>query len=505
MVLGSVLVRAQHYNFIDNHSAGWYYMIGTEVIQLGDGNLLCRSLLDNLDENGQPSFEFIGYMYYWISYDELTVTDSLFIPSDDLSPHLWARLHQNGNTPQEYSNLDASIVTGENNTSFLNIAFFDDQLNYNADMEVTVPLTDSEIAIVGKSSWLLDTQNDIILIYSIPSSEETHFVRYGLDGTLKHETIFTSEEMPVYTGSEGSPWQPEGLTQYSDSPMGYNYFGWSHLNNQRHVFAYQFDSDFNILNTYDLVDQPTYQPNGYEPNTHANGGNNAIVSLEDSDALIVRNTKLANGHNATGVVKYDNEGNVLKEAWFNPFDNNREFLCAGLEKDGQGHVYFSGYTTGGNGGDKQIAVIKMDEDLNVIWEYSGMPGNMYRVVENTAFLNNDVFAVMGQNNYWDGDHLVTGMFLTLLSNQNDAGVDEANNSLRPYLYFPNPVADRLNVHYSPDATPKTVELYDLQGRLVRTQTNNFESIDMLNLPSGTYTLRIVLDNGKAYSDKIVKQ
>jgi hypothetical protein len=50
-----------------------------------------------------------------------------------------------------------------------------------------------------------------------------------------------------------------------------------------------------------------------------------------------------------------------------------------------------------------------------------------------------------------------------------------------------------------------VEILDLQGRLLGTQKGDLESIDMQNLPTGTYTMRVVLDNGKTYCDKIVKQ
>jgi hypothetical protein len=67
------------------------------------------------------------------------------------------------------------------------------------------------------------------------------------------------------------------------------------------------------------------------------------------------------------------------------------------------------------------------------------------------------------------------------------------------------VEDRLNIHYSPDVKPSRVEILDLQGRLLGTQKGDLESIDMQNLPTGTYTMRVVLDNGKTYCDKIVKQ
>ena len=85
------------------------------------------------------------------------------------------------------------------------------------------------------------------------------------------------------------------------------------------------------------------------------------------------------------------------------------------------------------------------------------------------------------------------------------GWGEAKLEVRPYAYYPNPAKERLHFEYSPDVQPAKVELYDLQGRLVGTQRSNFEDIDVGKLPAGTYTLRVTLEDGKAYSDKVVKE
>ena len=77
--------------------------------------------------------------------------------------------------------------------------------------------------------------------------------------------------------------------------------------------------------------------------------------------------------------------------------------------------------------------------------------------------------------------------------------------MRPYTYYPNPVKEQLQMQFSPDVQPAQVELYDLQGRLVRTQRSNFEHIDMSQLPTGTYTMRVTMEDGKSYSDKVVKE
>jgi hypothetical protein len=71
--------------------------------------------------------------------------------------------------------------------------------------------------------------------------------------------------------------------------------------------------------------------------------------------------------------------------------------------------------------------------------------------------------------------------------------------------YPNPAKDQLYTQFSPDVQPVRVELYDLQGRLVRTQRSAFETIDLSRLPAGTYTMRVIMKDGKTYSDKVVKE
>ena len=71
--------------------------------------------------------------------------------------------------------------------------------------------------------------------------------------------------------------------------------------------------------------------------------------------------------------------------------------------------------------------------------------------------------------------------------------------------YPNPARDQLRLQYSPDVQPKLVEFYDLQGRLVRAQSQGLESLDMSQLPTGTYTMRVTMEDGQTFSDKVVKE
>ena len=84
-------------------------------------------------------------------------------------------------------------------------------------------------------------------------------------------------------------------------------------------------------------------------------------------------------------------------------------------------------------------------------------------------------------------------------------VPEAEAFFRPYAYYPNPTQDELHLQYSPDVTPKSIELYDLQGRLVRTKRNGLESLNLQGLSAGQYVMKVTLENGKVFSDKVVKE
>ena len=77
--------------------------------------------------------------------------------------------------------------------------------------------------------------------------------------------------------------------------------------------------------------------------------------------------------------------------------------------------------------------------------------------------------------------------------------------VRPYTYYPNPAQDQLHLQYSPDVKPARIELYDLQGRLVYLQSHSLESVEMQGLTAGQYLMKVTLEDGKSYTDKVVKE
>ena len=73
------------------------------------------------------------------------------------------------------------------------------------------------------------------------------------------------------------------------------------------------------------------------------------------------------------------------------------------------------------------------------------------------------------------------------------------------FFYPNPARDVLRLHYPQEMQPQAIELYDLQGRLVRSQTTGFESLSMEGLAAGQYVMKITMEDGKVFTDKVVKE
>lgn len=243
--------------------------------------------------------------------------------------------------------------------------------------------------------------------------------------------------------------------------------------------------------------------------------NDAYLSLQDFSQYDL--------YYGVGFLKVDSVGNAVSYAMDNPValengqqDSLRYMAGGSLVGDDAFYFVYNIGAPGGWGYDWMncFVVGKMDLEGNLLWRRYW---NRY-----TPELGMKVYYPSNVVTSLDGGCLVTGQ--SYESDVNAPGTSNNENSVflikffadgtldvplettnvRPYCFFPNPVDDRLHMEFSPDVTPRQIELYDLQGRLVGIQNNGFEGVEMRQLPSGTYTIRIVMKDGTSYSDKIVK-
>ena len=358
---------------------------------------------------------------------------------------------------------------------------------------------------------MLDSNDDIVMVYYDLEQLETHFARFGLDGTLKHDQMYPSNVMPMIGG-----WvRVSGLTQYSTDPIGYNYFGvvasdhWG----QGYNWGYELDSMFNITNTFFLQET---NPPGYPYHTFS-GMHDCMTSLGDGTACFARNVRRKPEIWTLGLEKVDTTGQVLKEVWFKPIPRRHGGgSCIGLQRDYKGYICYS-YVSLSMDSVNYIACIKLDENLNIIWERYNMK-DIDEFLRDTnsgmRVLDNGAMMVFGNTNYlhWNWNNMaapwlepfLSGMYM-IIWDEIPVGIPETETNIRPYLMYPIPVNDQLHIHYSPDITPSSIVIYDIQGRLVRTVNNDFESLSMEGLASGQYVMKVTMEDGKVFTDKVIKE
>ena len=75
----------------------------------------------------------------------------------------------------------------------------------------------------------------------------------------------------------------------------------------------------------------------------------------------------------------------------------------------------------------------------------------------------------------------------------------------PFSIYPNPVKSQLYLHYSNGTEPECLNLFDLEGRMVGTKSNDMENFNMSALASGAYMLRITLKDGTTYFEKVMRE
>ena len=473
-----------------------------DFMQQRDGNIIADFFVQ--ENNGDYTYTPIGGLFYKISPTTLTVIDSLFV-TDTVLDCLIAR------DPQSEGNIRAHLEYHEDcNSTFLHIRHFtDDDLHTNPEEDIITLLCEGHVddGFYG----MVDCNGDLIITYYKENGSlfDIHMARFGSDGTLKHQALV--HESNVHGVSK--------LQLLKESPLKYYQSGMVDTYSQgyHNLAVYVIDSLFNkspiIISS--LLSEEAIDPyNSVYEHLHIDGFTKVIPVGEDNIMVATKYEKDTTSHPMTteyGVVvaKYDirtmqPKGYIV----FNDYPGYyHEANCLGINMMKDGAVYFLykevGYPT------ESVVIVKMDTNLNVEWKRICKTDKINIGIFSYSFLYKDE---MGEDKgiAWIGTGRNTntnnsGWALFLLNHDGTEGINESGIEVRPYAYYPNPARDQLHMEFSPDVQPAQVELYDLQGRLVRTQSKAFESIDMSQLPAGTYTMRVIMENGMAYSDKVVKE
>lgn len=495
-------ISAQTIDSIPHHNLGPYGTQANSLMETQNGNLIAN--IGIIAPYPTPYDTILGYVLHEVSRRELPmdISDTLFFPSEWMPWSLSAR------DPQGDGNILVEFYNDTNNECFLEIHHFNDDLIFDS-AEIIIPIANS-IRTGTHPGPQLEANGDIVLAYYdyYSSPLEVTFSRIALDGTIKFQKNINTLE--IQSGHLAGP------IIFSDSPR--TYFCWGHYYDQLHyqsyINCYLLDSLFNVTDSFTL-------PNGSGSPDYVDysrdGFLTSFLGLDDGCFLAAR-TYNRNSYaqpfvedDGVAVMKYDREFNLLARRKFlsEPYNLYSGFDATpiGLEKSKDGNIYFA-YFTQAQAYECQVCVVKMDSNLNIVWQRHCLDRERNRSrFGKMIVLDDNSVAVMGvrycfENGTNDFDH--SEAFFVIVHDDYDA-VEEQGVIVRPYTYWPNPTHDELHLQYSPDVQPACIELYDLQGRLIQTQTHGLECLRLEGLAAGQYLMKVILEDGKAFTDKVVKE
>ncbi len=106
------------------------------------------------------------------------------------------------------------------------------------------------------------------------------------------------------------------------------------------------------------------------------------------------------------------------------------------------------------------------------------------------------YTVTATNNYGTG---TTTVVITVNSN---LGVEDI--AFKNMTLYPNPVKDNLNILLSDNSEIESLEVYDLNGKLILKSSNIENTLNVSNLKAGVYLLKIYQD-GRCKTNKFIKE
>ena len=376
----------------------------------------------------------------------------------------------------------------------LRMFFIDSDLNPTEDISVPIYTIDTALYYFTMDPWFIDPQNDFVI--SFWSNNVHHLRRIGRDGTIKAARDGLAIFAPNYETHVQQPggdslllYSEMGFGTFTESPLTYYLLGGYYpASGAWPIIGYFFDADFNLIERH-LYDQ-------FDENIAFDGGNNEhIIPLEEGTYLTATQIKrLSPTLGGVGLAKFDMDHNFINASPL--FGTNSCFPRETLITD-DGTIY----QLYDRQNQYKVSLARLDSDLNLSWDIT-LPGNQAIAYFGTSLikLKNDDIAtgyLIRKNSRYCAN-------IVLLHDDYDA-ISESTTQDHPYALYPNPVKDQLNLSFANDMEPESIDLYDLQGRLLVTKRNDLESVDMSALAAGVYMLHITMKDGTSYHDKVIKE
>ena len=462
-----------------------------DVMEMSDGNFVVREAVFDGNLND------IGYILYKIT-PEGEAVDSLFIKSSyiyGLHPMLRDPSGANSNIMTSFYNED---VNGDVK-KYYKATYFNDNLEITDEVVAEYP--DS---LNFPQRCMVDGNNDIVCRVGNSETSTYRFLRMSLDG----EISAMSEERPSeYTVTHHS------MIELSGEPLQYCYI--TGTQNSRTTIEV-LDGDFNSVKKKTMLMSFGGWQGTVDPYLNA-------VKIDDGHfAMTVEVYKGYPTIKALSVVRMNSELEI------------------------ESYYIWGEYSSGVTNGNYQNRfnnknLIMTEKGICVVWDYNTKTDNVKKTALMVSCINydmtllydklvlslpgNGMFANYGLTSREGGGVALSGWMIENLSGYYETktiysvifdnetwSANEISAEDRQYLCYPNPTKDRLNISFSGDNNCRSVEIYSIDGRLVETfpetspeTSSHLTTIDISNLTTGIYMIKVRMTDGSEFTDRIVKQ
>ncbi len=135
---------------------------------------------------------------------------------------------------------------------------------------------------------------------------------------------------------------------------------------------------------------------------------------------------------------------------------------------------------------------------NQSWNGIKIEGNGYGLILPDTKIDNGYFFMYTDNNVLPNGKIANNEKLSPIKNKEL----KINNSVEEIKIYPNPTGDFINIRTN--ELIKSVVIINMEGKIIRTLNDNFNQINVQNLPNGSYILKMELAD-KFFIKKFIKK
>lgn len=406
---------------------------------------------------------------------------------------------------EENSNLMAGFVFNESEAKYYYTAvFFDDELNITETVETPIEVEGFDEYC---DLFFDNNSNNLIMVYKSKSEENTYvYAKMDIYGEIININYSSLQEYST-TSLGDSP-----LFVYSADPLQYGcmhiinpYVSGDHLNR---IVIMNEDMEVVEVKELGIGFDGEYQ--------FAIGENRLMTGMSDGTILGYSriSSTIYGEKDYLQITKYDKDLNVIDYVRItNGWDSNSKedvsVECIPIEcKDGSIYVIWRCWNQ--NDYIYTYFLSKLDNNLNVKWERSITSDSTWNVLWMAFLMENETLVINGYKDayldYGVEDNVTICFFIHGDGNDNETmASSEFSAYIRPYNFYPNPVEDKINIRFSPDIICEKVEIFGLDGKLYHEQNFNLETINIYDLSTGIYMMKLQLINGNIFTEKVIKK